>query len=189
MNYTTILVNTVIHIILVLIFEGVFLFSILYPILANKVEDIINDFTWNILYRQIWPTINFSKCSWPPNPNITIKPEDLTPYYITQEKYNLIQLVEKEEQKHIDSNKNYPYVVYTIIMTFLIILVLIIIFISIYMDLYINYKYIIINSIIIFIFICAIAATILWFDVFSQDYQIDITKPFLEKFLEKYKSL
>ena len=185
MNYTTILVNTIIHIILVLIFEGVFLFGILYPILARQVTSITDNFTYDILVNIIWPKINWSKCYSKQKPS----PKDLTPFFITPEEYTLIQLAETEEQKYIDSNKNYPYIVYIILMSLLIILVIIIIIISIYMGIYINYKYIIINSIIIFIFICAIAGTILWFDVFSQDYQIDITKPFLEKFLEEYKSL
>ena len=185
MNYTTIFINTIIHIIFVLIFEGVFLFGILYPILAKKVFSITDNFTYHILVNIIWPKINWYKCYSNPKPS----PKDLTPYFITPEEYNLIQLAETEEQKYIDSNKNYPYVVYAIIMSVLIVLVLIIIFISIYMNIYINYKYILVNSFIIFLFICGIAATILWLDVFSQDYKIDITKPFLEKFLEEYKSL
>ena len=185
MNYTTILVNTIIHIILVLIFEGVFLFVILYPILKNQVESITNNFTWHILIDIIWPKINWGPCYY----NSKSSGEALTPYFITPEEYALLQIVQTKEEKYIDSHKYYPYIIYIILMSILIILVIIIIIISIYMNIYVNYKYIIVNSIIIFIFICAIAGTILWYDVFSQDYQIDITKPFLEKFLEEYKSL
>jgi hypothetical protein len=183
MNYIIILINTIIHIILVLIFEGVFLFGILYPILKSKVLNLTNNFTWQIIHK-FWDTIEWNKCSTP-----NTKSQDLTPYFITPEEYALLQIVQNKEETYIDSHKYYPYIVYTIIMTVLIVLVIIIIIISIYMNIYVNYKYIIINSIIVFIFICAIAGTILWYDVFTQDYQIDITKPFLEKFLEEYKSL
>ena len=183
MNFTIILINTLIHIILVLIFEGVFLFGVLYPILTHKVYNLTDYFTWSII-NELWPTIKWDNCYTANN-----KPQNLTPYYITPEEYKLIQVSEISEQNYIDSNKNYPYIVYSIIMSILTILVIIIIIISRYMNIYINYKYIIINSAIIFLFICGIAATILWFDVFSQDYQIDITKPFLEKFLEEYKSI
>ena len=183
MNYTIILINTLIHIILVLIFEGVFLFGVLYPILTHKVYKLTDNFTWNII-NEIWPTIKWGNCYTANN-----NPQELTPYYINPDEYKLIQLSEIKEQEYIDSNNYYPYIVYIIIMSILVILVIIIIMISIVMNININYKYIIISSAIIFIFICAIAATILWFDVFSQDYQIDINKPFLEKFLEEYKSI
>ena len=74
-------------------------------------------------------------------------------------------------------------------MSVLVVLLSIMIFYSRYMDIYVNYKYIIINSFIIFLLICAVAAMILWLDVFTQDYKININKPFLDKFLEEYKSL
>ena len=183
MNYTTILINTIIHIILVLLFEGVFLFAILYPILRNTVKNITDNFTWNII-NQIWPTINWNNCTTP-----NTKPQDLTNYYITPDLYTLIQIAEKNEQNYIDSTKKYPYIVYAIIMSVLVVLLSIMIFYSRYMDIYVNYKYIIINSFIIFLLICAVAAMILWLDVFTQDYKININKPFLDKFLEEYKSL
>jgi len=183
MNYTTILINTVIHIILVLIFEGVFLFVILYPILRHIVKKKTDNFTWQIL-NKMWPTINWNNCN---NPNAN--PQDLTPYYITPELYTLIKITQNDEQKYMDSTKNYTYIVYAVIMSFLVILLIIIIIFSRYMTIYVNYKYIIINSFIIFLLICAIATTILWFDVFNQDYKININKPFLKKYLEEYKSL
>jgi hypothetical protein len=183
MNYTTILINTIIHILLVLVFEGVFLFGILYPILARKVASKTNDFTRN-MFIHIWPTIKWDNCNTPNN-----KPQDLTPYYITPEEYKLIQLVETKEKNYITSNSHIPYIVYGVIMSSLVILAIIIISISRYMNIYVNYKYILINSLIIFLFICGFASSILWFDVFLQDYQINISKPFLQKFLEEYKSL
>lgn len=184
MNYTTIIINTIIHIILVLIFEGVFLFGVLYPILTSEVLYITDNLTWHIIDK-IRPTIEWGKCySKPPPP-----PQELTPFYITPDAYKLIQLTEKSEKQYIDSNANYPYIVYAILMSILVSLLIIIICISRYMNYYINYKYILINSAIIFVLICAIAAIILWYDVFSQDYEINIEKPFLEKILEEYKSL
>ena len=182
MNYTTILINTIIHILLVLIFEGVFLFVILYPILTSKVLSITNNLTWNLFAKIIWPTINWSNCD-------TTNPNDLTPYYITKDEYKLIQLTQSEELNYIDSHYNYPYIIYIILLSFLIILVIILIFVASYMNIYVNYRYIMINSFIIFLLICAVAGSILWLDVFSQNYQINIAKPFLEKFLEEYKSL
>jgi hypothetical protein len=183
MNYTTILINTVIHIILVLIFEGVFLFVILYPILSHIVKKKTDNFTWQIL-NKIWPTIDWSSC-YTSNTN----PKDLTPYYITPELYKFIKMTQIDEQNYMASTTKYPYLVYAIIMSILVILLSIIIIFSRYMNIYVNYKYIIINSFIIFLLICAIAATILWFDVFNQDYKININKPFLKKYLEEYKSL
>lgn len=184
MNYTTILINTIIHIILVLIFEGVFLFVILYKTLALRVSNNTDYFTWYFQSHFVWPTINWSNCVTP-NTN----PKDITPYFITPEEYKIIQIGEQNEEDYINSNSNYPYTVYAILMTILIILLIIIIFISRNMNIYVNYKYIIINSVIIFLLICGLASTVLWFDVFSLKYKINIAKPFLEKFLEEYKSL
>ena len=191
MNYTIILINTLIHIILVLIFEGVFLFAILYKVLAGKVLHLTRMLDYNIL-NSIWNYSDYSKCcynQWD-NPNcVNPNPKELNPYYITPQTYKLLQIAQIPEQKYIDSRTKYPYIVYAIIMSVLVLLLIILIFISRYMDIYVNYKFIIINSSIIFLLICAIAAIILWFDIFNQDYQVNIAKPFLETFLEKYKSL
>ena len=191
MNYTTILINTLIHIILVLIFEGVFLFAILYKVLAGKVLHLTRMLDYNIL-NSIWNYTDWTKCcnyNWNPPNCVNPNPKELNPYYITPETYKLLQIAQIPEQQHIDSHKKYPYVVYAIIMSVLVLSVIILIFLSRYMDIYVNYKFIIINSSIIFLLICAIAGMILWFDIFNQDYQVNIAKPFLETFLEKYKSL
>ena len=50
------------------------------------------------------------------------------------------------------------------------------------MNININYKFIIINFFIIFFVICMYAAAILWLDVFSQDYVLNIEKGIYQSF-------
>jgi len=87
-----------------------------------------------------------------------------------------------KEQDYLSKQKNKPYMVYFIIQGCLVILAIILIFISFYMNININYKFIIINSIIIFFVICMYAAAILWLDVFSQDYVLNIEKGIYQSF-------
>mgnify|MGYP003996089757 CR=1 FL=1 len=62
MNKLTIILNCIIHIILVLIFEGIFLFVVLYPLLnklSNRYLAIINNYIYSILYPDDYYNLNY----------------------------------------------------------------------------------------------------------------------------------
>ena len=62
MNKLSIILNCIIHIILVLIFEGIFLFGVLYPLLnklSNRYLAIINNYIYSILYPDDYYNLNY----------------------------------------------------------------------------------------------------------------------------------
>jgi len=212
MNKLTIILNCIIHIILVLIFEGIFLFGVLYPLLnklSNRYLAIINNYIYSILYPDDYYNLNYyinekhhfhcytneNKCCkiHKCNNNLMIKPVyqslfmkknnvDNLKTFNNDTKNTLFNNGYTKEQDYLSKQKNKPYMVYFIIQGCLVILAIILIVISFYMNININYKFIIINSIIIFFVICMYAAAILWLDVFSQDYVLNIEKGIYQSF-------
>ena len=212
MNKLTIILNCIIHIILVLIFEGIFLFGVLYPLLnklSNRYLGIINNYIYSILYPDDYYNLNYyinekhhfhcytneNKCCkiHKCNNNFMIKPvyqslfmkknnADNLKTFNNDTKNMLFNNGYTKEQDYLSKQKNKPYMVYFIIQGCLVILAIILIVISFYMNININYKFIIINSIIIFFVICMYAAAILWLDVFSQDYVLNIEKGIYQSF-------
>jgi hypothetical protein len=212
MNKLTIILNCIIHIILVLIFEGIFLFGVLYPLLnklSNRYLGIINNYIYSILYPDDYYNLNYyinekhhfhcytneNKCCkiHKCNHNLMIKPVyqslfmkknnvDNLKTFNNDTKNTLFNNGYTKEQDYLSKQKNKPYMVYFIIQGCLVILAIILIVISFYMNININYKFIIINSIIIFFVICMYAAAILWLDVFSQDYVLNIEKGIYQSF-------
>ena len=184
MNYTSILINTLVHTIILMICEGITLFIVFYPIINSELTWATDNLSWNLLYKFIWPNIKWSNCNTPNN-----KPQDLTPYYITPLEYNLLQISEKKEQNYINSIQNNPYIAYSLILSTLVILLIIIIIFSRYTNIDINYKVIMISSFITIILFAGIAGTIVIYDEVLQVYEYNILSAILEKILEKYKSL
>lgn len=212
MNKLSIILNCIIHIILVLIFEGIFLFGVLYPLLnklSNRYLAIINNYIYSILYPDDYYNLNYyinekhhfhcytneNKCCkiHKCNNNLMIKPVyqslfmkknnvDNLKTFNNDTKNTLFNNGYTKEQDYLSKQKNKPYMVYFIIQGCLVILAIILIVISFYMNININYKFIIINSIIIFFVICMYAAAILWLDVFSQDYVLNIEKGIYQSF-------
>jgi hypothetical protein len=221
MNKLTIILNCIIHIILVLIFEGIFLFGVLYPILntlSNRYLASINNYIYSILYPDDYYNLNYyinylnhfhcyskyDKCC---KTHKCKKHLMIDPVY-----QNLIENTNKDsnlktfnnnintntnnitlfnngyikEQDYLSTQKNKPYMVYFIIQGCLVIFAIILIIISFYMNININYKFIMINSIIIFFVICMYAAAILWLDVFSQDYVLNIEKGIYQSFYDVF---
>ena len=221
MNKLTIILNCIIHIILVLIFEGGFLFGVLYPILnilSNRYLANINNYIYSILYPDDYYNLNYyinylthfhcyskyDKCC---KTHKCKKHLMIDPVY-----QNLIENTNKDsnlktfnnnintntnnitlfnngynkEQSYLSTQKNKPYMVYFIIQGCLVIFAIILIIISFYMNININYKFIMINSIIIFFVICIYAAAILWLDVFSQDYVLNIEKGIYQSFYDVF---
>ena len=212
MNKLTIILNCIIHIILVLIFEGIFLFVVLYPILnklSNRYLAIINNYIYSILYPDDYYNLNYyinekhhfhcytneNKCCkiHKCKKNLSIDPvyqnlienknkNNNLKTFNNDTKNTLFNNGYTKEQDYLSKQKNKPYMVYFIIQGCLVILAIILIVISFYMNININYKFIIINSIIIFFVICMYAAAILWLDVFSQDYVLNIEKGIYQSF-------
>lgn len=212
MNKLTIILNCIIHIILVLIFEGIFLFVVLYPILnklSNRYLAIINNYIYSILYPDDYYNLNYyinekhyfycytneNKCckQHKCKKNLSIDPvyqnlienknkNNNLKTFNNDTKNTLFNNGYTKEQDYLSKQKNKPYMVYFIIQGCLVILAIILIVISFYMNININYKFIIINSIIIFFVICMYAAAILWLDVFSQDYVLNIEKGIYQSF-------
>jgi len=167
-----------------MICEGITLFIIFYSIIHIELTWAIDNLSWNLLYKFIWPAIKWSNCNTPNN-----KPQDLTPYFITPEEFKLLQISENKEQNYINSIQNNPYIAYALILSTLVILLIIIIIFSRYMNIDVNYKIIMITSFITILFFAGIAGTIVIYDEVLQVYEYNILSAILEKILEKYKSL
>ena len=183
MNYTSILINTLVHTIILMICEGITLFIIFYSIINRELAWATDYFSWQII-NQFWNSIKWSNCNIP-----NTKPQDLTPYYITPLEYNLLKISEKNEQNYINSIKHNSYIAYALILSTLVILLIIIIIFTRYMNIDVNYKIIMITSFITIFFLACIAGTIVIYDEFLQVYEYNILSAILEKILEKYKSL
>jgi hypothetical protein len=212
MNLLTILFSSIIHIILVLVFEGVFLFAILIPIINRITKPIIVD-----INQQIYN--NFDKSNLPQeklpqypsywiydknigdyirNPNYDQQLNDywdkmdnfndntkdiFTPSQKTILKYGVV-----DETGFINQQINKPYIMYGLILLVLVTSFIIIIIISKKYNIYIDYKFSMINSIIVFFLICGYAGALLWYSVFSQSYVIDINKKIFKNVLDIYNS-
>ena len=209
----TIILNCIIHIILVLIFEGIFLFGILYPILnklSNRYLACINNYIYSILYPNDYYNLDYyinylnhfhcyskyDKCCKIHKCNHKLMIDPVYQNLIKNKNkdnnekiFNNITLFDNgynKEQSYLSIQKNKPYIVYFMIQGFLVMLAIILIIISLYMKININYKFIMINSIIIFFVICIYAAAILWFDVFSQYYVLNIEKGIYQSFIDVF---
>lgn len=165
MNYPTIIISCILHIVLVLIFEGIFLFGILYPLLKNLSQNITTDIG-NQIYNYI-----YSK-------TITFNPNEIT---IMKSGY-------AAEKIYLSTQDYMPYIVFAILETSLVFTGIIVILLAKYMNVKIDYWFIIINSAIAFGLICGIAFFILWNIVFTQPYTMDIYSKLCSAFLDTYYS-
>jgi hypothetical protein len=165
MNYPTILISCILHIVLVLIFEGIFLFVILYPILKDLSHNISNDIG-NQIYNFVFNNI------------LTFNPSEIT---IMKSGY-------AAEKIYLSTQDYMPYIVFAILELSLIFTCIIVILLANYMNVKIDYWFIIINSIIVFGLICGIAFFILWNIIFTQPYTMDLYSKLCSAFLDTYNS-
>lgn len=176
MNYLTILLSSVFHIILVLLFEGIFLFVILYPVLlriANNISLNINHMIITNGYGQVPVNITSDKVFY----------DILTPQEAT-----IVRSGKVDENKYIQMEDKMPYIIYTVLQFSLIIMGIIVICVADRLRVVIDYKFILISSLIVFLLICGCAFGILWYSIFDQPYILDVNIGVLEAFLEIYNS-
>lgn len=228
MNLLTTIFSALLHIILVLVFEGVFLFAILYPILDWIVNyqtiDINNRIGEYMIANKIpiteeakvepLATLPVPQGKNPDAPGYTSSKDNfayLKYYYDNIYKYNTInnninnrypnkkQILSDttkpliaygaiDEYNFLNIQKNIPYIIYAILVFVLFIIVGLIIMISNKLNIKIDYKFSIINSIIVFILIGGYAGALLWYCVFSQSYVLNIVARFYSIFLDVYNS-
>ena len=246
MNLITIIFSSCIHIILVLIMEGIFLFIILMPIINNLVIDYIatiqntlnkyinpntpaeeywienpdyspkiDEFIVNPAYdnkKPYWiknPKYDGKNYEWIKNPDY----DDKNPYWIQNPAYNnywiknpkygginidlftpgqktILRAGVVDESSYINFQKYIPYIVYVSILIGLIILIIILIVISNKYDIKIDYKFVIINSIIVLFIIGGYMGAFIWYSVFNyQPYNINIEKQIMQTMLDVYKTI
>lgn len=220
MNLLTILFSSILHIILVLIFEGVFLFLILLPIINNIVKNITLQ-THLPLYNNVLENNLLLPMQIPSPPsnniyNCKTGKYDINPNYIIQNtQYNdkmnkflssqfnlgniknvlttsqnkLLESCINNEQTFIEKQKKVPSIVYILIMLSIVTLFGIVIMISKKFNIPINYKFSIINSIIVFILICGYSTLLLWYSVFTQPYHVNINNKLFQTFKNVYNSI
>jgi hypothetical protein len=201
-------------------FEGVFLFVILIPIINNIVE--ITTLESHLpLYNNVLGENLLLQVQMPKPPSINIynckngKYDIFNPDYINQsKKYNndlikfaskynldnikdiftndqksLLQSCVNKETNFLEKQLKVPLVVYIIIILSLIALFIIILLISKKFNIPINYKFSIINSIIVFVLICGYASLLLWYSVFAQPYILNVNNSLFKSFLDYYNSV
>ena len=210
MNLLTTIFSALLHIILVLVFEGVFLFAILYPILdwivnyqTIYINNRIGDYMLaNKIPSGILPVPQFND---PEAAGYTSYKDNFEYFYYYYSIINNSRYYKKEkiladttkpliaygaidEYKFLNIQKNIPYIIYAILVFVLFIIVGLVIMISNKLNIKIDYKFSIINSIIVFILIGGYAGALLWYCVFSQSYVLNIVSKFYSIFLDVYNS-
>lgn len=209
MNLLTTIFSALLHIILVLVFEGVFLFAILYPILdwivfyqTIYINNRIGDYMLaNKIPSGILPVPQFYN---PEAPGYTGSKDNFAYYYYYYSNNNSRYLKKKkiltdntkplmaygaiDEYNYLKTQTNMPYIIYAVLLFVLCIMIGSVIIISNKLNINIDYKFSIINSIIVFILIGGYAGALLWFCVFSQSYVLNIVAKFYSIFLDVYNS-
>jgi len=212
MNLLTILFSSVIHIILVLIFEGILLFVILLPLINKFVANAVRESNKTI-YKQLNP--NFSDYaywifdnktnSWIINPDYTdsfywlwdyrTNSRYVNPNYgklktiFTPSQKTLLRYGVVDETNFLKTQKYKPYIIYGVLCLSLFIIFIILVIISKKYNIEIDYKFSIINSIIVFILIGGYAGALLWYSVFTQPYIVNINKNIFETLLDTWNSI
>jgi hypothetical protein len=211
MNNLTSLFSSIIASFLVTLYEGIFLFVILIPIINRISHRIGFKINYDLYLKKNKKQYFESSIKYPSyhlqdaNGNLRKNPnyeEEMEIYWdkINNEYYsykNIFTPTEKtifkygavDEELFLKTQKKIPYIMYALIMLVLVIGLVIIIIISKTYKIDIDYKISIIISLISFILICGFATTILWFSVFSQSYKLDINKRLFKSLLDTYVNL
>lgn len=182
MHLQTAVFNSFIHIILVLFFEAVFLFGILYPLLTRIAKNITINVN-NTIFDNI---LRFD----------IIKESDAFVYNPKTELFEfnnpflkaMLESCAVDEKRYMMVQNYMPYIVFSVLVFSLLIGTIIWFFITRQLGLFIDWKFVFITSIISFGLICGFAFAILWFVVFTQPYVMDLNAELFETFLEVYLS-
>ena len=198
MSLLNFLLGCVIHIILILIFEGVFLFVILFPIvnkvaykLTLKFNKIIFSIVSNMGYSQ-YINVNFTNIEdaillgkYPANFIIEIDLNDTlyTTYHLQGNVIysfkdpinNLVKGCSITETIYLQINQYMPYIIYSVLLFVLIVICIILICIAKIYNIKINVLYLIINSFIIFLLIASYAFLVIWY-ILTQPYALKINR-------------
>jgi len=178
MEILTVLFGCSIHITLILLFEGIFLFGILYPILkrvANRItekysnvmfSELINKGYNNLIYINEQNKLNFEDPI-----NIFLKACSI------------------DEKKYLKTQDNMPYIIFGILLFSLLIFGIFIFILSKYLNINIDYKFVIITSIISFALICGYAFMVLYYILGTQPYVLNITADIYKAILDIFNSV
>jgi len=178
MNILSSLFSSIIASILVTLFEGVFLFAILMPVIDRLTRRIGRIIYHNLMVRRYRYFNYYDGSNWVERDTI------FTPTERTMLKYGVV-----DEELFLKRQKNIPYFMYALIQLVLVIGLVILIIISKTYKIDIDYKTSLIIGILGFFFICIFASTILWFSVFAQTYKLDINKKLFKSFTDTYINL
>lgn len=178
--YTTVF-GSFIHIILVLLFEAVFLFAILYPLLTRIANNITNEINNQAYSAIIQNNKNAKKF-------ISYNPET-EKYYINEASIKAIfEYGAIDEKRYLKVQTYMPYIIFAILVFSLIIASIVWVLYTKHMGGSIDWLFVFITSAISFGIICLYAFGILWYVIFTQPYVMDINADLLETFLEVYNS-
>lgn len=166
MELLTLLLSCVVHIILILLFEGIFLFAILYPILTRVSNNMTTKYR-EFLHKQILMK-GYGNA--------------IAPIKI------LIKACSIDEDSYNRTQKIMPYLMYAILLFVLIVCGVIIVIISNKFNVKINYWFVLLNSIISFALICGYAFVVLWFILATQPYQLNLEGNIYKVLNESYAS-
>lgn len=191
----TLLLGCAVHIILILLFEGIFLFAILYPILtrvakrfAQKYNEliftkIINQGFGNLVIHEDPSSITYDKNTGYGNYTYN---NDLIKYSFIKPINTIIKACAIDEIDYIKIQKNMPFIIYGVLLFSLVIACVIIIILASVFKLSIDYKFVIVNSLISFALICGYAFTVLWFILATQPYMLDLETHIYKTILSVY---
>lgn len=190
MELLTLLLSCSVHIILILLFEGVFLFAILFPILqrvANNMTRKYNELLFSKILNNGYSNFVITPGS---NPNQYYIPYQSGLSYAFVDSINiLIKACAIDETLYNRIQQYMPHIIYAILLFVLVIFGVIIVIISKKFNIKINYWFVIVNSIISFALICGYAFVVLWFILATQPYVLNLEGGIYKTLLEFYNSV
>ena len=176
MDLLTFILGCICHTVLILLFEGVFLFAILYKILDGVAKNMTEKYN-DQLFQFIIKNGYGDYIEYDDNHRLIFK----EPLSI------LLNGCAIDEKEYLKLQKYMPYIYYIVLLFALFIGGLIIIIISRYLNRKIDYKSILITSSVVFLLICGYAFMVLYY-VLTQPYILNIEADIYKSFLDVYDS-
>jgi hypothetical protein len=207
MEIFTLLLGCVVHITFILIVEGIILLAILYPTLERISNQMSYKFSRNMFYDISEKTRKYNLLI---NEKVPMKKSNSRRPFIQRDgvedwgknpstnRYEstfiepinlLLKACAIDEKKYLKIQDNMPYIIYGILLFVLVVCGLFILVLVKSYNLAINYKFIMITSILTCMLISIYAFLVLYFILEKQPYVLNFEDNFYKAFLEIYNTV
>ena len=176
-----------IHILLILLFEGIFIFVILFPILKNVANNISTDVNNSVFAYLLQNGYSANIVNNNPQNIQWWQPQPKQSYSFKPPITTFLQACAIDEEKYLKMQTQMPYIIYAILLFVLCVSIIIIIVITKKFNIKIDYVHIGITSFISFILICSYAFIVLFFTL-TQPYSLNLEADAYQTFLDLFKN-